>query len=111
MVGTVIRSFADKATERLFTQERVAKFQAFERVALRKLILLHRSKTLWDLKGPGLGLEALERDRRGQHAIRINDHWRVCFVWVGGHVPTGRLERSSVLEGSCYGCQIGRAHV
>jgi proteic killer suppression protein len=84
MVGTVIRSFADDSTERLFAQERVAKFQAFERVALRKLILLHRSKTLRDLKGPGLGLEAFGRERRGQHAIRINDQWRLCFVWNNG---------------------------
>jgi toxin HigB-1 len=84
MVGTVIRSFADKPTERLFAQERVAKFQAFERIALRKLILLHRSKTLRDLKGPGLWLEALEHDRQGQHAIRINDQWRLCFLWHHG---------------------------
>jgi toxin HigB-1 len=84
MVDTVIRTFADKSTKLLFAQERVAKYQAFERVALRKLVLLHRSKTLQDLKGPGLGLEALERDRQGQHAIRINDQWRLCFSWSDG---------------------------
>ncbi len=81
MVGTVIRSFADKPTERLFAQERVAKFQAFERIALRKARSCSTARsTLRDLKGPGLGLEALERDRQGQHAIRINDQWRLCFV-------------------------------
>lgn len=62
----------------------VRRFQSFERVALRKLLLVHRAKSLHDLKGPGLGLEALKNDRRGQHAIRINDQYRVCFVWKGG---------------------------
>jgi proteic killer suppression protein len=80
----VIRSFADKDTERLFRQERVRRFQSFERVALRKLGLLHATATLSDLKGPGLGLEALKHDRRGQHAIRINAQWRICFVWSDG---------------------------
>jgi proteic killer suppression protein len=84
MVRTVIQSFADKATERLFAREHVARFQAFERVALRKLALLHRSETLRDLKGPGLGLEALKHDRQGQHAIRINGQWRLCFAWHDG---------------------------
>jgi proteic killer suppression protein len=59
----------------------VRRFQAFERVALRKLVLLNAATSLHDLKGPGLGLEALKRDLAGQHAIRINDVWRICFVW------------------------------
>jgi proteic killer suppression protein len=80
----MIRSFADKDTERLFRQERVRRFQAFERVALRKLLLIHGAKSLGDLKGPGLGLELLHRERAGQHAIRINDRFRVCFFWKDG---------------------------
>jgi proteic killer suppression protein len=77
----MIRSFRDRDTERLFQRERVRRFQSFERVALRKLMLLHAAVSLHDLKGPGLGLEALKRDRRGQHAIRLNDQYRVCFIW------------------------------
>ena len=81
----MIRSFADKDAERLFGRQSVRRFQSFERVALRKLVLLDAATTLADLKGPGLGLEMLKRDRKGQHAIRINDQWRVCFSWKGGH--------------------------
>jgi proteic killer suppression protein len=80
----MIRSFADKDTERLFGRESVRRFQSFERVALRKLVLLDAATSLADLKGPGLSLEALKRDRAGQHSIRINDQWRVCFVWKNG---------------------------
>ncbi len=81
----MIRSFADKDTERLFYQQRVRKFQAFERVGLRRLVLLSQARSLHDLKGPGLGLEALKGTRRGQHGIRINDQFRICFVWKDGH--------------------------
>jgi proteic killer suppression protein len=80
----VIRSFADKDTERLFNRERVHKFQAFERVALRKLRLLNRVKSLHEFKGSGSQLEALSRERAGQHAIRINEQYRICFVWTDG---------------------------
>jgi proteic killer suppression protein len=80
----MIRSFADKDTERLYGRESVRRFQSFERVALRKLFTLNAATTLADLKGPGFSLEALKRDRQGQHAIRINDQWRVCFVWRDG---------------------------
>jgi proteic killer suppression protein len=46
--------------------------------------MLHRAKTLQDLRSPPSNhLEALQRDRSGQHSIRINDQWRVCFVWAG----------------------------
>jgi proteic killer suppression protein len=80
----VIRSFADKDTERLFGRQGVRRFQSFERVALRRLRLLDAAEALGDLKGPGLSLEALKRERKGQHSIRINDQWRVCFVWRDG---------------------------
>ena len=55
-------------------------------VALRKLRLINNARTLDDLRvPPGNRLEAMARDRRGQHSIRINDQWRICFVWRDGH--------------------------
>jgi len=80
----MIRSFADKDTAKLFRRQRVRRFQAFERTALRRLVLLDAAGALSDLRGPGLSLEALKRARQGQHSIRINDQWRVCFRWKGG---------------------------
>ena len=79
----MIRSFADKDTEALFRRQRVRRFQSFERTALRRLVLLDAAGALSDLRGPGLSLEALKRERKGQHSIRINDQWRVCFRWKG----------------------------
>jgi proteic killer suppression protein len=79
------RSFGSKATESLFADEEVPRFRAFERSARRKLLLLHRAKSLDDLRVPsGNRLEALRGDRKGQYSIRINDQWRICFVWVQG---------------------------
>jgi len=84
-VARVIASFAGKKTEALFRDEDVAAFRAFERSARRKLLLLHRAKSLGDLAAlPGNRLEALKGDRAGQHSIRINDRWRICFVWDNG---------------------------
>jgi proteic killer suppression protein len=81
----VIRSFRCRDTEALFHDRKVRRFRAFERVARRKLLLLHRAVSLMDLRvPPGNQLEALKRDRKGQHSIRINDQWRVCFVWRDG---------------------------
>jgi proteic killer suppression protein len=80
----MIRSFADKDTKRLFERESVRRFRAFERVALRRLLVLDAAETLADLKGPGFSLEALKKDRQGQHSVRINDRWRLCFVWRDG---------------------------
>lgn len=58
------------------------RFQAMERTARRKLICLHAAKRLQDLRvPPGNRLESLKRDRAGQQSIRINDQWRICFVW------------------------------
>jgi proteic killer suppression protein len=69
----------------LFRDQEVPSFRAFERSARRKLLLLHRAKSLRDLAAlPGYRLEALKRDRVGQHSIRINDQWRLCFVWSDG---------------------------
>lgn len=81
----MIKSFRDKDTERLYRRERVERFRAFERVALRKLVMLDAAKELRDLASPpGNRLEALTGERKGQHSIRINDQWRICFVWKQG---------------------------
>jgi proteic killer suppression protein len=81
----VIRSFASKDARALFEDRPVLRFAAIERVARRKLYYLHRARSLRDLQAPpGNRLEVLAGDRRGQHSIRINDRWRVCFRWTDG---------------------------
>lgn len=81
----MIRSFACKDTERLFDDYRVRRFQAFETVARRKLKMLDDATRLDDLAAlPGNRLEALRGDRQGQHSIRINDQYRICFGWRDG---------------------------
>ena len=81
----MIRSFADRDTERLFHDEDVRRFRAFERQARRKLALLNTATSLNDLRvPPGNRLEALVRDRAGRHSIRINKQWRICFRWELG---------------------------
>ena len=82
----VIQSFRSKETERLNRRERVKRFRPFERVALRKLRQLDAATELRDLASPpGNHLEALRGDRDGQHSIRINDRWRICFRWRAGN--------------------------
>jgi len=77
------RSFACRDTEALFMGKRVARFVNITSVAERKLTMLHAALVLDDLKSPpGNRLEALSRDRHGQHSIRINAQWRVCFIWT-----------------------------
>ncbi len=81
----MIRSFRCKDTERLFQRQSVRQFRAIESVARRKLEMLDAAQQLDDLRvPPGNRLEALSRDRKGQHSIRINDQWRVCFTWSNG---------------------------
>jgi proteic killer suppression protein len=78
----VIKTFACADTRLLFRRERVRRFRAIERVALRKLQQIDFARQLSDLAAPpGNRLEALKGDRNGQHSIRINDQWRICFVW------------------------------
>ena len=81
----MIRSFKDRRTAALFRGETVAAFQAIEKVAHRKLDMLDAATRLTELAAPpGNRLEALRSDRAGQHSIRINDQWRLCFVWRDG---------------------------
>ena len=81
----MIRSFHDADTERLFGDQAVPRYKAIERVARRKLLYLHQARRLEDLRvPPGNRLEALKGDRKGQHSIRINDQWRICFEWKDG---------------------------
>lgn len=79
----MIRAFKDKETERVFAGLFSRKLpQNIQRMAERKLIMLHRSANLNDLRVPPSNrLEALKGDRAGQHSIRINDQWRICFEW------------------------------
>jgi proteic killer suppression protein len=81
----VIVSFRDRDTESLARGRRVRRFQAIEAVARRKLFQLEIAGRLDDLRvPPGNRLEALRGDRQGQHSIRINDQYRICFVWTEG---------------------------
>jgi proteic killer suppression protein len=77
-----IISFACTETKSLFLGVRVKRFIQFEAVAMRKLAILNRAASLDDLRvPPGNRLEALKGKRAGQHSIRINDQFRVCFRW------------------------------
>ena len=81
----MIRSFRSRETEQLHAREQVKRFRAFERVAQRKLRQLHIAAELRDLASPpGNHLEALHGSRSGQYSIRVNDQWRICFVWRNG---------------------------
>ncbi len=78
----MIHTFASSETEHLFLSQRVKRFVNIERIARRKLLQLHASVELESLRiPPGNRLEMLQGDRAGQYSIRINDQWRVCFVW------------------------------
>ena len=79
----MIQSFRDRATERLWSGELVKRYSGIAKQALRKLDLLDAARDLNDLRAPPANrLEALSGKRQGQHSIRINDQWRICFVWT-----------------------------
>lgn len=82
----MIRSFADRDTQRLFAREPVRRFPAgLRRAMLRKLVALDAAEALDDLRvPPGNRLEKLKGDRAGRYSIRVNDQWRVCFRWNDG---------------------------
>ena len=82
----MIRGFRNRETERIFQREGSKRFSpALQRSALRKLLILDAAETLVDLSAlPGNRLKKLRGDRVGQHSIRINDQWRICFRWADG---------------------------
>jgi proteic killer suppression protein len=82
----VIRNFKDGEAEKIFNRQRSRRLPAaIQQVALRKLRMLNRARTLQDLRVPPANrLERLSGDRAGQYSIRINDQWRVCFDWQEG---------------------------
>ncbi|KZC16868.1 hypothetical protein RHOFW510R12_02655 [Rhodanobacter sp. FW510-R12] len=81
----MIKTFADEDTEALFNGTRVRRFANIEGPARRKLEYLDAAAVLADLRiPPGNRLEALKGNRAGQHSIRVNDQFRVCFRWNGG---------------------------
>lgn len=81
----MIGSFKDKDTKAINDGIAIARFQSFEKVARRKPRQLDLAKALNDVRvPPGNRLEALQGERKGQHSIRINDQYRICFVWENG---------------------------
>lgn len=82
----MIESFRCKDTRQLWEAGKSRRFASISSVALRKLAMLDAAETLEDLRVPPANrLEALRGDRKGQHSIRVNDQWRVCFRWESGH--------------------------
>jgi len=82
----MIRSFKSREAAAIFDRLPVRRLPLdVQRIALRKLRMLNRAKSLQDLRvPPGNRLEALKGDRKGQHSIRINQQWRICFRWDNG---------------------------
>lgn len=82
----MIRSFSDQATQKLFLGESILSFGLSGHAARRKLEMLNAAVVLGDLRvPPGNHLEKLRGDRKGWCSIRVNDRWRICFVWRNGH--------------------------
>lgn len=81
----MIKGFADKGTTALFSGRCPRRWLSIRAQAERNLAMLHAARTLDFLRSPpGNRLESLQGDREGQHSIRINDRWRICFRWSGG---------------------------
>lgn len=82
----MIRSFSDKNAERIWGEQFVKSIdRRIQRAVLRKLEALHAAAEVEDLRiPPGNRLELLKGDRAGQHSIRVNDQWRICFRWKNG---------------------------
>jgi proteic killer suppression protein len=82
----VIRSFRDSEAEKIFNRLRSRKYAGLEDAILRKLLAIHAARLLIDLTiPPGNRLEALRGDRKGQHSIRVNKQFRICFRWEEAH--------------------------
>lgn len=81
----MIKSFKGKDTQALYRRQSVKRFSGIERQALKRLRILDSAETLQALAAlPSNRLEALKGDRKGQYSIRVNDQWRVCFIWQDG---------------------------
>ena len=81
----MIASFKCRETEKVWNRKTSRKFSTITTVAHRRLWMISIADTLNDLRvPPGNRLEKLSRDRKGQHSIRINDQWRICFKWING---------------------------
>ena len=81
----MIRTFICKDTKNLFFDMKIRRFTNIERVARRKLLMLHAAKDISDLYvPPGNRLEALKGNHSDQHSIRVNEKWRICFAWKDG---------------------------
>lgn len=82
----MIRSFRDSDTERVFRRESTGRWsRPVQRAAQRKLLMIDAAESIQDLRvPPGNRLERLRGDRQGQYSIRVNDQWRICFVWSQG---------------------------
>lgn len=82
----MIKTFKDKETKKIYFRERSRKLPPdIQQVALRKLRMINNAKTINDLRIPPANrLEKLTGNRSGQHSIRINDQWRICFIWKDG---------------------------
>ncbi|MHB0867766.1 MAG: type II toxin-antitoxin system RelE/ParE family toxin [Thermoleophilia bacterium] len=82
----MIRSFKDKETRKIYSRQRSSKLPGnIQQIALRKLRMVNNAVDLNDLRVPPANhLEKLSGSRRGQHSIRINDQWRICFIWEAG---------------------------
>ncbi len=82
----MIRGFVDAHAEQIFARQGSRRFSiAVQKAALRKLLMLDAAESISDLRVPPANrLEKLSGDRAGQHSIRINDQWRICFQWKDG---------------------------
>lgn len=88
----MILSFGDEDTRRFFEKCPVARWERIEKVAMRKLYMLELAMTLDELRvPPGNRLKPLKGDYSGHHSIRINDQFRVCFIWRDGHAHAVRI--------------------
>lgn len=82
----MIKSFKNRLAQSLFERNRVPRYRAIERQALRRLAFLNAATSLEDLKRPpSTRLEFLKGDRKGAYSLRINTQWRLCFLWEDGH--------------------------
>ena len=82
----MIKSFRSRETEKIWNGHRSKRLpQSIQHIARRKLRMLNSARSINDLRVPPANrLEALRGNRKGQHSIRINDQWRICFVWMDG---------------------------